>query len=269
MGISVLMSVYEKEKSEYFEKALDSIINQTYKPDEIIIIKDGPITDSLEKVIHRAKEKFDHIIEYQFEQNVQLGRALAKGVELCSHELIARMDTDDIAVENRLEIQQKFMLEHPEVAVCGGWVEEFNDDETYRRIKKMPDDMEEIRKFARYRNPLNHMTVMARKEKILAYGNYQHFPLLEDYYLWCKMLANGERITNIQMVLAQARTNEGIYKRRGGWKYFKRYLDIRKEQRYLGMLSVGEYVIAILLSAVMTLLPTCIRRVMYRKILRK
>lgn len=269
MGFSVLMSVYKKERPEYLAEALTSVFTQTLPPDEVVLIEDGPLTKELERVIGEFKERYAVLKTYQFKENVQLGRALAKGVELCSNDLIARMDTDDIAVPDRFERQYRYMEEHQEVAACGGWLEEFNDAGTYSKIKRMPEDEAELTKYARYRNPLNHMTVMFRREAVLRAGNYRHFPLLEDYNLWVRMLADGARFYNLPCVLVRMRTNDGVYDRRGGKQYFVQYRKLRKEQRRLGLLKVWEYGVALILTAGMTLQPTFLRKLMYRRVLRK
>ena len=269
MGYSVLMSVYQKEKPEYLAQALDSVIDQTLAPDEILLMEDGPLTEALYQLIDEYKNKCPQLVIFQFEENVQLGRALAKGVELCSNELIARMDTDDIAVRDRFEQQYAYMIAHEDVAVCGGWMEEFNDEGTYSKIKMMPESSEDLRRYARYRNPLNHMTVMFRKTAVLAAGNYTHFPLLEDYRLWSCMLASDARFYNLPTVLVRMRNNDGVYDRRGGVAYFKQYRKLRKEQRKLGLLTPQEYVLALGLTAGMTLQPAFLRKIMYRRVLRK
>mgnify|MGYP000724291085 FL=1 len=138
MGFSVLMSVYKKEQAGYLSEAMESVFNQSLVPDEVVLMEDGPLTDELEQTISELKKRHPQIVTYSFAENVQLGRALAKGVELCSHELIARMDTDDIAVYNRFQHQYDYMTAHPTVAVCGGWMQEFNDEGTYSRRKQMP-----------------------------------------------------------------------------------------------------------------------------------
>jgi len=123
--VSVLMSVYVKEKPEYLQAALESIVTQTYPASEIMLIEDGPLTEQLYDVLRSYKEKYPEIIRtFAFEQNQQLGRALAKGVELCSHELVARMDTDDIAMPDRIEKQVAYMNEHLDVHVLGGAIRE-------------------------------------------------------------------------------------------------------------------------------------------------
>lgn len=269
MSFSVLMSVYIKEKPEYLSEALDSVAKQTLLPSEIVLIKDGMLTSELETVITEYQQILPQLITYQFEENVQLGRALAKGVELCSNELIARMDTDDIAAPERFEHQYLYMVKHEEVAVCGGWLQEFDDAGTYSNIKKMPEFQEELLVYAKYRNPLNHMTVMFRRSEILKVGNYKHFPLLEDYALWIRVLADGGFIYNLPEVLVYMRTNDGVYERRGGMEYFKQYMKLRKEQKCMGLLKVNEYVLAFVLTAGMTLQPSRLRRIMYRRVLRR
>ena len=128
MAISVLMSVYKKEKPDYLKLALESIYTgQTRKPDEIVLVEDGPLTEDLYQVIEDFKGQCPVLITFQFQENQQLGRALAKGVKLCNNELIARMDTDDIAISSRLAIQEEYMNTHPDIDVCGGWIEEFDD----------------------------------------------------------------------------------------------------------------------------------------------
>lgn len=270
MAFSVLMSVYQKEKPEYLEQALDSVIKQTLPPNEIVLIEDGILTEALYQVIEEKKKVFPELRTYQFKENVQLGRALAKGVELCKYELIARMDTDDIALEKRFELQYTYMEEHPEVAVSGGWMEEFSsDDENYRKVKTMPETMEEIVKYARYRNPINHMTAMFRKSVVLEAGNYRHFPYLEDYDLWVRMLASGKIINNINQVLVKSRINRSLYNRRGGMQYFKQYRKLRINQKNVRMLNEKEYINSLFLTAVMTLQPIWLRKLLYQKILRE
>jgi len=269
MGFSVLMSVYKKERPAYLAEALESMINQTLQADEILLIKDGSLTPELEDVIAEYQKKIPQLTTYQFEENVQLGRALAKGVELCHNELIARMDTDDVALPERFERQYQYMIEHADVAACGGWLQEFNDAGTYSKVKEMPSSHEELMAYGRYRNPLNHMTVMFRKSEILKVGNYQHFPLLEDYALWSRLLSGGGKIANLPEVLVYMRTNDGMYERRGGSDYFRQYVKLRKEQKKLGLLKNVEYIVALMLTAGMTLQPSGFRRMFYRRVLRK
>lgn len=269
MKVSVLMSVYYKEKGKNLEEALMSIINQSIPPEEIVLIEDGPLTRELYQVIQNVKKKYANLITYQFERNVMLGRALQKGVELCHYDLVARMDSDDVAVYNRLELQMKYLEKNQEIDVIGGNVEEFDDESKEKQFKKMPISMRKILKYAKYRNPINHMTVMFRRNAVLNVGNYRHFPLLEDYDLWVRMLANGSKFSNIPCVLAYVRVDKNLYKRRGGKGYYKQYLKLRKEQKELKLVNNVEYILGVLLALIITREPTFIREIIYKKILRK
>ena len=265
---SVLMSVYDKERPEWFRAALDSVVSQSCMPGEILIMQDGPLTAELDEVLEQYQAQYPCIRTIVLREHVYLGRALAAGVEACRYELIARMDTDDLARPERFALQTKYMQEHPEVAAVGGYMEEFYDGTDFRQIKTMPLEPEEVRRYARYRNPLNHMTVMFRRSAVLEAGNYRHFPLLEDYDLWARMLGKGYVLANIPEVLVEARTSPDLYKRRGGWSYFKRYVTHRGNQRREGLLNTKEYVISLVLCFGMTMQPARLRKIAYRKLLR-
>ena len=268
--VSVSMSVYVKEKPEYLQAALESIVTQTYPASEIMLIEDGPLTEQLYDVLRSYKEKYPEIIRtFAFEQNQQLGRALAKGVELCSHELVARMDTDDIAMPDRIEKQVAYMNEHLDVHVLGGAIREFNDAGTTDRVKLMPKTQKEILNYVKNRNPLNHMTVMFRRSAILEVGNYQHFPYLEDYSLWSRMLSKGYQIRNIDDILVKARTSMALVGRRSGWAYFKDFARLRKFQHKLGLTSFLEYMISMAGTFVVIMQPGFIKELAYKKVLRK
>ena len=267
--VSVLMSVYVKEKPEYLKAAIDSILAQTYPIDEILVIEDGPLTEELYQLLHDYQSKNANVRTFAFEENQQLGRALAKGVELCSNELIARMDTDDIAMPDRIEKQVAYMNEHKEVHVLGGAIREFNDEGTTDRVKLMPKNQEEIVEYVKVRNPLNHMTVMFRRSAILEVGNYQHFPFLEDYSLWSRMLSKGYQIRNIDDILVRARTSMALVKRRSGWAYYKDFSKLRKFQYDLGLLNNFEYVKTSVGTFVVLMLPGSMKALLYKIFLRK
>jgi hypothetical protein len=175
---------------------------------------------------------------------------------------------DDIALPDRFRQQYDYMMQHPKVSVLGGWMEEFDDSKTYTRVKKMPEENETIRRYGRYRNPVNHMTVMFRKSDVLAAGNYRYFPYLEDYDLWNRMLGQNMVFHNLPIVLVNMRNNDNVYQRRGGFSYFRCYARLRKQQLGLGLLKKREYVVALFLTLTMTLQPVYFRKMIYRKVLR-
>lgn len=268
MTISVLMSIYKKENPVYFRQALDSILAQTKIPDEIFIVIDGTLNEELENVIVEYQNKYSIIKSYRFLENVKLGLALQKGVWLCSGELIARMDTDDIARRDRLQKQYEFFQKNPNIQVLGGAIEEF-DEKGNRTYKQMPQSMKEILRYSKYRNPINHMTVMFYRKAVLEVGNYQHFPLLEDYELWSRMLAKGYQFFNLSDVLVEMRSGREVYKRRKGWKYFCQHRYLRKKQRKLGLLSKTEYIKSLGASFGFAMQPDWMRKITYHLLRRK
>ena len=159
---SVLMSVYYKERPDFFDLALNSINNQTLFPTEIVLVEDGPLTSELEQVIKKYKRIWrDKLKIIKLTKNSGLGVALQEGTKHISTEWIARMDTDDISVPNRFEIQLEEVKKHPNYAIIGGQVDEFvNSTKNIVGNRKVPLDKLDIYNFAKYRNPFNHPTVI-------------------------------------------------------------------------------------------------------------
>ncbi len=268
-GISVLMSVYRNEKADYFREAMESILHQTRMPDEIVLMEDGPLYEELERCIREYEASCPILKVYRIKENVQLGRALRKGACLCRYEMIARMDTDDIAAPDRLEKQYAFLAEQKDVSAVGGWILEFNDENTLHTVKKMPETNDEIRRYGTYRSPLNHMTVMMRRSDLLACGNYRHFVGLEDYYLWMRMMASGKKLYCLPEVLVKVRANSDVYRRRGGFSYMLRYLKLRRMQRELGLTHGLSYLKAVAITVGITAIPPGMRRLVYKAVLRR
>ena len=269
MSFSVLMSVYIKEKPEYLSEALESVVNQSLVPGEIILMIDGPVTKELSTVIDEYSKKYNFLKVCKLKQNMKLGRSLAEGLQLCNFDIVARMDTDDISVPDRFKKEFNFLKQHPEISVVGGFIGEFRETLNQHKVKRMPVSIMEVKKYAKYRNPLNHMTVMFRKNAVLDAGNYRHFPFLEDYDLWCRMMAKGEKLANIPEILVYARTSKDLYARRGGYTYFKQYCKLRKNQRKLGQLNLFEYCWSLIITFSITMQPSFVRGWIYRILRRK
>lgn len=271
VDVSILMSVYIKEKPEYFRESLQSVIDQTTSVKEIVLVLDGPITDQLQFVIDEYQKSNPILIKLvPLKENVGLGKALAVGVEACSYELIARMDTDDIMLPNRIEKQYAEFVSEPELVIVGSNIDEFYDTPKSivgRRV--VPETNEEIRNFSRRRNPFNHMTVMFKKKAVLEVGNYQQMMGFEDYYLWVRLLKAGYKGKNIQESLVYARTGEDMYARRGGKKYFINGLKGRKAIYQAGLGSISDYLVSCSAHIVISLLPNSLRGKFYEKKLRK
>lgn len=265
------MSVYTNERVEYFITAMDSVINQTIKPDEIILIRDGLVYEELQQAIDSYLEKYPDLFTYiPLEENGGLGNALKLGVEKSRNELIARMDSDDVCFEDRFEKQLKVFLDNTELDMVGGYVAEFSDDVNnvlcYRQV---PQTHEEIVKGMGNKNPFNHQTVMFKKSSVLKAGNYQHFYLFEDWYLWVRMLLNDGKFFNIGEPLCYFRVS-GMAKRRGGIKYFNSCKKLLKFMKQNNLITTSTYLKSLIVRFIgYVLCPNFVREWAYKKFLRK
>lgn len=264
---SVLLSLYYKEDPKSLEDSLNSIINQSLPASEIVLVKDGPLTEELEQVLDFFSNKNINLKIVPLSKNQGLGKALNEGLKYCSYNLIARMDTDDIAKPERFEKQINFFLKNPNIDICSSWIEEFDGTpENILAIKKLPELHNEIAKYAKHRCPINHPTVMYKKEAVLKAGGYSGFP--EDYCLWVKMLMNGAKFYNIQESLLYFRFSNDVIKRRGGWSYAK--ADIKSQYSFykMGFISIPTLLYNIIIRVCVRLIPSSLRSYTYKKILR-
>ena len=269
MSFSVLMSIYKAEKPSYLTMSLNSVLNQTLQASEIIIVEDGPLTTDLYAILDEFESKNPIIRRLRLSENHGLGYALCEGLKYCRYELVARMDTDDICKPNRFEVQVEFMEKNHEVDVLGTWIDEFFDvKEHVVSIRKVPEGSKGLYEFGKKRNPMNHPTVMFRKSSVLKAGSYQTCMLLEDYYLWVKMLKMGMVFYNIQESLLYFRLSHDIYKRRGGLKYAITEVKFQIELHKIGYLTIFETIRNIASRFFVRVMPVCIRRRIYRRLLR-
>ena len=269
MSFSVLMSIYKAEKPSYLTMSLNSVLNQTLQASEIIIVEDGPLTTDLYAILDEFESKNPIIRRLRLSENHGLGYALCEGLKYCRYELVARMDTDDICKPNRFEVQVEFMEKNHEVDVLGTWIDEFFDvKENVVSIRKVPEGSKGLYEFGKKRNPMNHPTVMFRKSSVLKAGSYQTCMLLEDYYLWVKMLKMGMVFYNIQESLLYFRLSHDIYKRRGGFKYAITEVKFQIELHKIGYLTIFETIRNIASRFFVRVMPVCIRRRIYRRLLR-
>lgn len=271
MKFSVLLSVYGKENPVYLALALESVLRQTRMPDEIVLVEDGPLPLELYTVIEKYEETYGSLFRrIPLKQNVGLGRALNRGVLACQHPFIARMDTDDIAKNDRFEKQIDAFCANPKLSLVGGWIEEFSSaPNEITAIRTVPLLHQEIVCYAKHRNPINHMTVMFRKQAVLEVGNYLPMPLLEDYYLWYRLIEKGFLLHNLSDILVSVRAGKGMIDRRGGFQYWQSERTLQRIFLASGFISRKEYVQNIILRFLVRMLPTMVREFLYRKFLRK
>lgn len=265
---SVLISIYKKERPIYFQQSLNSLFAQTLLPNEIILVKDGPLTPELESIISEYQLKYSILKVIPLPVNRGLGNALNEGLKHCSYELVARMDTDDIAKPNRFEKQIKLFQERPDIDICSAWIEEFEDTPSnILSTRKLPETHDEILKYAKHRCPINHPVVMYKKNAVLKAGGYQGFP--EDYRLWINMIMTGAQFYNIQESLLYFRFSKDMVKRRGGWKYA--IADAKSQWSFyqIGFLSFYTFLYNLVVRMLVRLTPNFIRELIYKKLLRR
>ena len=269
MEFSALLSIYGKESPTYFVRSLDSIFTQTLLPTEVILVKDGPLSSELNDVIDFYLVKYSCLKVFSLATNHGLGIALNEGLKHCSHNIVARMDTDDIAKTNRFERQLTIFEKYPDIDVVGAWIDEFEGDVSHvNSIRKLPEYDTDIKNYAKRRNPINHPVVMFRKSAVLAAGGYQHFPLFEDYYLWVRMLMNGAKFYNIQESLLFFRFSPAMFKRRGGWKYAMDEFRFQRMMKRMHFISFSEFVENVFIRFFNRIIPSSWRAIVYKKLLR-
>ncbi len=268
---SVLMSLYIKEKPEYLEECLKSILANTVLPNEIVIVLDGPITDDLSAVLDKyVNEKPDLYKIIPLETNQGLGAALREGVSRCSNELIARMDTDDISRNDRFELQLKEFDLNPTLDICGSHISEFDSSPGIIVAKRtVPLNDKDIKKYQKKRDGLNHVTVMFKKTSVLRAGNYQSCLLMEDTLLWANMFMNGAIAKNIDDYLVFVRIGKDMYERRGGLKYYKKYKEGRKRVYKTGFISWWDYKYTLVIQFIVSILPNKVRGFVFKKMLHR
>lgn len=268
MKISVLMSLYEKESSNYLKECLNSLNIQKKFIDQLVIVFDGPITSELEMVVCDFKGTLPITI-VKLEKNIGLGRALNEGIKYCSNEWIFRMDSDDICVPNRFELQIKFIEENPDVVLLGGQIQELDENmNVILGYREVPITVDDIRSFSLLRNPFNHMTVAYKKSVLESLGCYKHHLYMEDYNLWLRVIAAGYPVYNLPDILVKARTGYSMYYRRKGLEYIKSEWSLAGLKYNLGLQNVFSAYILFLIRSIPRLLPNKLVSFVY-KLLRR
>lgn len=269
---SVLMSVYKNENSIFLEQALLSILeHQTIIPNEIIIIKDGTLTKSLDLVLNRYIIEYPSILKvYGYSENKGLGYALNYGLNKSSNEIIFRMDSDDIAKSSRFEKQLEVFQENKNnLAIIGSNIEEFNNTpHDLKRFRNVPSSSLEINNKKFYRNPFNHMTVAFLKSSILKSGGYKPMAGYEDYYLWMRVLKDFNGF-NLSDNLVYARVGNGMIARRQGFAFFANEFKFQRTLLAENLITYSDFIKNIFFRLFPRLLPKKILELIYNQFLRK
>lgn len=267
--VTALVPTYGGDDSDELSQSIQSLLDQTRSPDEVLVIEDGPITDELLNTLdHIQQEATNPVRRIALNKNVGQGEARRVGVEEAIGQFVTIHDADDIAVPDRIERSLQ-ALERYDADLVGGYIEEFESDPSRpHAVREVPCELDEIREMAKFRSPINQTTVTARRSAILDAGNYRSVDRMEDYELWVRMLVEGFELRNIPEVLAKVRAGTSMYGRRGGWEYAREEIRIQRHFRELGFITSRRALLNAVLRTTPRLLPTRVRAKLYETFLR-
>jgi glycosyltransferase involved in cell wall biosynthesis len=250
------MTMYRKDNAEYARLAIDSMINQTVKTNDFVLVCDGPLNEELDLLVKEYEEKYSIFHVHRLKENVGLGAALRYGVTVCQNSLIARMDDDDIAKPNRCEEELKEFEKDKTLSICGSFMNEFEVDSSKPiRKKKVPVTHNELLRYSRRRNPFNHSTVMFKKEDIITAGNYSTMRTNQDVDLWVRVLNKNYKGINIPIELVDFRFNSKTYQRRKEWKNIYLMIVIWKNFYKNHYCSLIDFLYVICLQLAIFIMP--------------
>ena len=267
---SLLLPVYGRDDPAQLTRAFRSAVDeQTLRPTEAVIVRDGPVPPELEAVLAElVATSPDPARVLALEENRGLADALTHGLAACAHEVVARMDADDVALPERFAKQ--LALLDTGYDLVGSGLYEFVDDEAVTiGVRTPPTGEEHIRRYARFHDPFNHPTVVYRKAAVAKAGGYVPVGLMEDYWLFARMLHTGARAENLPEPLVKYRVGAGAYKRRGGVHQLMAELRLQRLMRRAGITTRAQLVRNVVVRGGYRLVPEAIRKVAYRTLLQR
>jgi glycosyltransferase involved in cell wall biosynthesis len=268
LPFSLLLSVWGGDRPEFLRQAFTSTVqDQTRRPDDVVIVQDGPIpqelTETIAELVASSPVRVNHVV---MERNLGLGPALDRGLSACAHDVVARMDADDVSVPTRFEVQ--LPLVEAGADIVGSALMEFVDDISHVVETRVPPlDPAWIRSAARFRDPFNHPTIVYRRTRVQEAGGYQSLHLMEDYLLFARMLQAGAEPANVAEPLVYYRVGAGAYARRGGWELLRSELSLQQRFRELGITTRSQYVRNVVVRGGYRLVPEPVRRRAYRRLI--
>ncbi len=267
---SVSMCVYGKDNPQWFKEAVESIINQSVRPTEVVLVVDGPVPSKLNEAIEKY-EKNGIFNVIRFNENKGHGNARRAGLEACTNELVAIMDADDISNSDRFEQQLRIFNEFPFIDVVGGNIAEFiSDFNKPIGVREVPVSNDKIYEYMKKRCPMNLVTVMFKKSSVEKVGGFVDWYCEEDYYLWIRMAQANMNFANVNKNLVNVRVGNEMYNRRGGKKYFESEAKLQKYMLDKKIIGYGTYFTNVAKRfVVQILLPNKIRGWVFKKFARK
>ncbi len=269
---SVLMSLYSGDKDDFLRECLESLLLQTVPADELVLVCDGPLNDSLDSVLEEYRGRFGEKMKlFRLPENHGTAYAANYGLERCKNELIMKMDPDDVCLPDRAKKQLEFMQGHPGIDMLGGFIEEFKSDTSERiSVRETPAQDIDIRRFAKRRTPFNNQTLLYKKTIAMKIGGYSNELLrCEDYDFMVRMLIYGAKGANLQDILVRYRVDHANLNRRRNLKNTKSFIAVRKKIHNMGFSSFRDYIIPCMGQMLLFITPGIFTGIFYKTILRK
>ncbi|MPV87653.1 glycosyltransferase [Georgenia ruanii] len=268
----MLLPVYAGDDAVAFRRAVRSAtVEQELPPDELVVVRDGPVGAALRAALRDliapgaaspAGEVPVRVVELA--RNEGLACALERGLAACAHEIVARADADDISLPGRFATQ--IPLVAAGLDLLGSAITEFDDDEHCLGLTRvLPAEPAEIAATARFRDPFNHPSVVYRRSAVQAAGGYRHLDLMEDYWLFARMIAAGARVGNVAEPLVLYRVGAGAYRRRGGWRLLRSEVALQRRFRAARFTTRGQFLRNVVVRGGYRLVPERLRKAAYRR----
>ncbi len=265
---SLLLPTYHADDPDHLRRAFASAVDeQTLRPHEVVLVRDGVVPPRLQSVIDElVKSSVVPVNVVALAENIGLGHALDAGLAACEYEVVARMDADDVSTPERFAVQIPLLAEGYDLV--GSALLEFHeheDDIVGRRTPPLGE--KEIRSWSRFHDPFNHPTVVYRRSMVQSVGGYQDLPLMEDYWLFARMIEAGARVANVAEPLVKYRVGAGAYARRGGWQLLRSEMQLQRHFRGLGFTTRPQYLRNLVVRGGYRLVPEGLRRLAYRRVI--
>lgn len=266
--LSLLLPVWAGDRPDFLADAFRSAVDaQTRRPDQVVIVRDGPVPAALaERIAELAASSPVPVDVVELERNVGLGPALDAGLAACRHDVVARMDADDICMPHRFAVQLPIIESGVDI-VGSGLVEFADDPDDIVTTRSVPTEPEEIRRRARFATPFNHPTVVYRRPLVTGVGGYTDFAKMEDYLLWAKLILADARVANVAEPLVKYRVGAGAYARRGGLALLRAEIAVQRRFRELGFTTRAQFARNLVVRGGYRLVPEGLRRSVYRKVI--
>ncbi|RRD44529.1 glycosyltransferase [Buchananella hordeovulneris] len=275
-GVSVLVSTYLGDDAEQLRRALRSVtVEQTCPPSELVLVTDGPLRPEVEEVVADlgTRSRTDPVAGLsvtlvRLAANLGLARALSAGLAHCRYDVVVRQDADDISLPTRLATQLPLIAAGKDLV--GSAIAEFETDPAEPgMIRRYPQSQADIARLMRRRDPFNHPSVVYRRSVVEQVGGYQHLALMEDYWLFARMVAAGAAAANVPEALVAYRVGEGAYRRRGGWKLLVSEVRMQSKLWQLGIVTWVGLLFNLATRGGYRLVPTGLRRRVYALLTRR